>query len=183
MSTITTITLNGTITGPTGADVSINTFGYDNADFFGTSFANLAGTPWLLTWTGTDCNCNGVPGIDAVLTVNGISVDLGAYNNITQSEWLDRNVYTGGPGTFIQMETTFLSPPNFYTAAAPSSQYILATQITGNSVTGVVYLGDSAHLYETNFFINGQVGVPGPVLGAGLPGLLLLAILMAWKRK
>ena len=179
---------------PTGPDTSASVYGYDNGGFFGPAFANLGGAPFTITWTGTDCNCYGGPIMGApnvisgaTLTINGITIDLAAFNNIWQSEWLD---HADGSNTFIQMETTFQSlpfPP--WSQILPSSQYSLTTEFAMfhgiPSGDGVFYLQDSNHSFQTSAFLTMGVGlgVPAPIVGTGPAAILLAASLLCLVRR
>jgi hypothetical protein len=151
-----------------------------------------------VTWTGTDCNCYGGPGnppqdggpspgpiTDAVLTINGISVDLLAYHNVLYSEWLDNDA----GNTLIQVTTNYQSEPfPPWSPILPSSQYSLNTTFTPFhgilSGTGVFYLQDSNHSFQTSAFLTigvGPIGVPGPVTGTGLPAFALIAVILIYR--
>jgi hypothetical protein len=190
---MTTLYVQGTVNAPTGPDSSSGVYGYDNGGFFGPAYANLGGVPFTVTWTGTDCNCYGGPGVpsslggpispipDAVLTINGISVDINAFNNIWEGEWLDHTPYY----PFIQIQTTGQSEPfPPWSPILPSSQYSLTTNqlYADGEGGGVFYLQDSNHSFETNAYLTvshmGPALVPGPVIGTGLPALALFAVIL-----
>jgi hypothetical protein len=193
-----TFIVQGTVVAPTGSDSSPSAYGYDNAGLFGPAFANLGGLPFRVVWTGTDCNCYGGPGnsvspsfgpngpiTDAILTINGVSLDLNEFNNINTSEWLD-NVF----GPFLQLQTTMQFNPNPpWNEIFPTSQFTLATGVN-NPLTGIggaayLDLADGNHPYPSNFFLMTDIAaVPAPILGAGLPGLVAACGgLLAWWRR
>jgi hypothetical protein len=198
---MTTWYAQGFVTPPTGPNSSANVYGYDDGGYFGPLFGNLGRNPFLVTWTADDCNCYGGPANppslggprdgpvhDAVLTINGVSLDLNAYNNIGYSEWLDHP-----PFALLQMQTFPLvstTPP--WLPILPTSEYSLnTTQLyaTGQG-QGAAYLWDDSHPYQTNLFLTvthmGPTAVPGPEIGAGPSGLIALATcaaLIALRRR
>jgi hypothetical protein len=187
---VVTLTYSGTIApaiiGPSYSTV----YGYDFGGYFGPAGASIAGDPFTVTWTGIDCNCAGTasfnPVIDAVLTINGHSFDLGA----------------GGPGlsayndfydNLHQVEIGTLQTQNGGLSYLPLIQGSMTTEYAGYGNQpygtpghdGVFYLhlsDDSSQWTQAFLTID---AVPAPVIGAGLPGLLaaLLAMLAALFRK
>jgi hypothetical protein len=197
---MTTLYVQGFIVAPTQPDAG-GVYGYDNSGFFGPQFSNLGGLPYTVVWTGTPCNCSVGPVIvngdfthingpitGATITINGITVDLFQFNNVTQSEWL-----TAAPNAGAQVQTEILSEP-FPSGAAilPSSEYSLTTWFNGNSTggaDGVFYLHDTQHNFTTNAFLTvdfvgeNPMPVPAPVVGEGLIPLLLGVCLLMWGKR
>jgi hypothetical protein len=175
----------GFVTAPLGPDNGPDALGYDNGGFFGPAFANLAGEPFLATWTGVDCNCfvglgnppQG-PVSGAILTINGISLDLNAQHNIGLSAWLDQP-----QGLLLK---TLWQQLGFPAGVFYGTQYTLATgQLYANGQgTGVAYLLDINHKFPTNLQLTvshiGPTAVPLPAMDSGLPGLLALTLIGCW---
>jgi hypothetical protein len=180
-----TMYVQGFINAPAGADTGPSTFGYDNNGYFGTNFANLGGLPFLVTWTGTDCNCYTHAVTGATLTINGVTVDIGAFNNFGNTEWLNN---ADGSTEIIQAQTHYIQetlPPWNWLPGSQDGLTTWAPYTSGVSATGVFYLQDSDHQYETQAFLTVThmgadiVATPGPTVGAGLPGLLAILAILA----
>jgi hypothetical protein len=115
------------------------------------------------------------------LTINGETLNLLPYNtnNIFQAEWHSNVVQQ------VQTTTAITQPYPPFSTIYFGSQYSLTTWAPGTpnlgippgSATGVFYLQDVNHSFETNAYLTvtsmGLSVVPGPVAGAGLPGLIL----------
>ena len=195
---MTTWYAQGFVNAPEGPDLHDGIYGYDNAGFFGPIGASLAGDPFSVTWIGTpgisfENGHNGLV-IDAVLTVNGISIDLGQYGNVAPpgySEWVDnpRGYDYTLDGTFIQISTYYkfgpFPPGNII---LPGSQYSLVTEtvepfsVNGYFGLGSMTLQDSNHPYSTEAYLNvfhlGPTAVPSPVIGSGISGLMAAACIL-----
>jgi hypothetical protein len=167
----------GVVIAPTGPDITPDVYGYDNGGFFGPQFADLGGDKFLVTWIG-------IPNVsvsDAILTINGINLDLNAYNNIRVGTWIDYPPYSQS----LAIRTIFLQNPDF---SLYGSQYSLATQSNypgGAGGSGAAMLLDQNHPFPTNMFltvthIGTSIAVPAPPIGTGLPGAILALGALAW---
>ncbi len=180
---MTSFTVQGYVSTPTRSDAP-GVYGYDNGGYFGTQFASLGDLPFSVTWTGTGlCNCYGgllvpanlggpiSPITGATLTIGNITVDILSYGGVSEGEWLDQ---------VLQVQTTWSltsSTPPFATTLY-GSQNSLTTWLDGR---GAFILHDINHQFQTNAFLTvtnwGDVPVPGPIIGTGLPGLLAMCLL------
>jgi hypothetical protein len=147
-----------------------NTYGVDGGGYFGPAGASLVGDPFTVTWTGFNCNCGGTstfnPVLDATLTINGITFDfgpgLGPYNDF--GDGLHQVVVA--PGN-VQLTTRYAQ------WGGPSGQ------------DGVFYIQQCCVANTQAFLTILFPPVPGPVVGAGLPGLILASggLLGWWRRR
>jgi hypothetical protein len=197
----------GFVNAPTGPDSNPGVYGYDNAGFFGPQFANLGGAPFLVTWIGTDCNCYSGPlavaaGLGepvsnitgATLTVNGVTLDLMPFltANVNEAEWFNN---ADGTTEIVQLETVSSITQQFppFATTFYGSQYNLTTWAPGTpnlgipsgSATGVFYLQDNHHSFQTSAYLTvtsmGLAVVPAPIVGTGLPALALIAVVLIYK--
>ncbi len=183
-----TFVVSGFVTLPTGPDSTPTTYGYDNGGYFGTQYSNLGGLPFSVTWTGTNCNCYGGPISNATspitgatLTINGVTVNMlvyGGVDAIWQAEWLNQVIQVQ-----TRMGYTQAFPP--FSTIYYGSENSLTTWDSGG---GVFYLHDINHSYTRAYLTVtdwGGIpvhGVPGPIIGSGLPGLGFLMIGLFWLR-
>jgi hypothetical protein len=115
-----------------------------------------------------------VPTQEYIITVTGSSNNSTSYFNF----FIDAD----GPGAsdFVQLGGNYSLQPGFVTIALPSfidlgnTDYLrIVSGGTGNNISGQIDVVDVS--------IN---AVPGPIVGAGLPGLLMaLGGLIAWRRR
>jgi hypothetical protein len=186
MSTI-TVTVTGVIApaiiGPSYETV----YGIDFGGFFGPAGGNLAGEAFTVVWTGIDCNCAGTasfnPVIDAVLTINGHSYDFGsglpalsAYNDFfddTHQVTIGHmESYNGGLSYQPTIDGSLTTEYAGYGA-----EYARYGDTPGRDGAVYLHLGSNTANWTQAFLTISDplVAVPGPIAGAGLPGLVLLA--------
>jgi hypothetical protein len=179
-----TYVVSGVIGPLGGRSVSGGTYGIDAGGYFGPHGASIVGDPFTVTWTlASNCECIGEGGgsfplpnpvIDVVLTINGLSYDFGNYGNFLYGEvHLGNNAF----GLNIQQTQSNNGIDNISTSVGFSGNSLApngAFQIGGG--------GDCSCTTTAGSFV--FAGVPAPIVGAGLPGLVIAAGgLLAWWRR
>jgi hypothetical protein len=184
-----TVTVTGVIAPAIVGSSYETTYGIDFGGFFGPAGGNLAGDPFTVVWTGIDCNCAGTnnvfdPVIDAVLTINGHTYDFGsglpelwAYNSFRDGDH--------------ELTIGHLRTDNGGLTYIPTIDGSLWTAYAGYGANAVfpfpgrdgefhLQLGSNTAEWTQAFL---TVSVPGPMLGTGLPGLMLVAALVAFASR
>jgi hypothetical protein len=171
-------TITYIVNGIIGANSFYNN-GIDDGGIFGPVGGSLVGDRFLVTWTASsDCECIGAAGnpfigdnyplpnpiIDVMLTINQITYDFGG----------------GGSYGEFYLVNGDLQQAGYY------SGNIIGTNQGCCTANGAfkIYLNNGGTL-TAGVFIGHNVGVPGPIAGAGLPGLIFASggLLAWWRRK
>ena len=174
---MTTLTVSGIVAPAINVSLfpSERTYGIDGGGFFGPAGGNLAGAPFTVVWTGTDCNCSGTnaqnPMSSGLLTINGMSYDFGVGTGFSDGDF------------FPDLQQIQAFAPGFTSLTTRLADYGLNNGTPGHD--GVFYIHpDSNALHNTQAFLTITPGpsanVPGPIVGAGMPGLILLLAILAW---
>jgi hypothetical protein len=134
------------------------------------------------------------PSLGAVLTINGHSVsftgaDFGDLHNVNVGTFSSTNEQsaTGFVGPFYASIMTGLTNETGAIPASLTTPYTYNVNVAnGDSVSGFFgYAGSDGALSPTSFALTVTAPVPGPVVGAGLPGLIFTGggLLGWWRRK
>lgn len=153
------LTVTGTVA-PVVTNTPNGTYGIDYGGYFGPAGASLAGDPYTVVWTASDCGAFCLnPVINAVLTINGHSYDFGSGSNsiFRPNDPLD-------PFEQVQqLSGVFLS------LTTRQQSQILPVD---NPAGGVFYIPSTQAFLTVD---PAPLPVPGPIVGTGPSSLVLLA--------
>lgn len=159
--------------------------GIDGGGYFGPRGASIVGATYAATWTAINCECMGTPNfgplanyypypnpiLDVVLTINGRSYDFGGNgwygefhlgNNSTNLN-IQQTGYLDG-GSFISTSIGFARTPGI------QGEFQIINNYNDTTTSGM--------------FQAQTVSTPGPIIGSGLPGLILAGGgLLGWWRR
>ena len=184
-----TYTVTGTIGLLNGFPRSISggTEGIDGGGYFGPPGGSIVGDAYTVTWTAIDCECSASssppsplyppanPIADVTLTINGFTYDFGG------GGWYGEFYLGNNPNNLNIQQTAYLDGGSF-----------ISTSVGFATTPGI---GGEFQIFNpdlpfTNYITSGYfllppVGVPGPIVGAGLPGLILASggLLGWWRRR
>lgn len=168
-----TVTVTGVVA-PVVPQSPNGPYGFDYGGYFGPAGASLAGDPFTVVWTVIDCKCSGStsfnPIIDAVLTINGMSYDFGAGAGPGNDSRSDLPEY--------QVVVDISRPPSHISLT--THDYIFGPLQNNPSLDGGFYLHNGTQAF---LILDPPAPAPGPIAGAGLPGVILAAGALWLKRK
>jgi hypothetical protein len=122
-------------------------------------------------------------------TTHSVFIDGSYFGQInSQPGFLDAEV-SGGPSTITYTRVTKSGLPatitgNYTYEFQPSDVFFSAVQVGTGGTSPIVYVNVNLSPATVTMFDPAAVSVPGPVVGAGLPGLILASIgLLGWRRR
>jgi hypothetical protein len=173
-----TYTATGIIAPSSGTALSGETWGIDGGGYFGPRGASIVGYSYAVTWIANDCECIGYPSpiVDVTLTINGRSYDFGGGGFYGE-------FYLHNPRNLNIQQTDFPDGGSFIStsigwAITPGIQgefQIINNQLYTTDLTSGVFEASPVASGAPSLLSAPAAPVPGPIIGAGLPGLLLFA--------
>jgi hypothetical protein len=168
MSTITTLIFTGTITS------GVDPVGYFNP-FTTTWTPNLTERTYYITWTGIDCECDGTTTFNPIISVD-IYIDGGLHHPLGAGQGPNNKFYTDlqqvdNTITVFANETPVTITVSFMTLGPSGGQFFINCCNDPREETFAFLSPPTLVTYP----------VPAPLMGSGIPGLLLLGALL-WRR-